>query len=78
MKFLESKSIQKAIKSNRFQIQNSAEPVPNNLPEYQVGAMDEFLNNIDLLMSALGYPILKELPVANKMSDKKVYILKMQ
>lgn len=78
VKYLESKSIQKAIKSNRFQIQNSAEPVPNNLPEYQVGAMDEFLNNIDLLMSALWYPILKDLPVVNKISDKIIYVLKLQ
>lgn len=61
VKYLEARAIEQAKKTNRFSLLNSIEPIPNNLPEYQQACMDEFLENIDLLISAVGYPILKKI-----------------
>lgn len=60
VKFLEAKAIERAKKSGRFILENAVEPIPNNLPEHQKDTMIEFLGNIDLLISAIGYPIIKE------------------
>lgn len=61
VKYLEAKAIEKAKKTNRYILQNWVEPIPNNLPEYQISTMNEFLDNIDLLISAIWYPIIKEI-----------------
>jgi hypothetical protein len=50
---LEAKTIERAKKENRYSLQNQVEPIPNNLPEYQIASMNEFLDNIDLLISAI-------------------------
>lgn len=67
VKYLEAKSIEKARKINRYTLLNWVEPIPNNLPEYQISTMNEFLDNIDLLISSIWYPIIKEI---NKNSDE--------
>lgn len=61
VKYLEAMAIEKAKRANRYVLQNWVEPIPNNLPEYQISTMNEFLENIDLLISAIWYPIIKEL-----------------
>ncbi|EKE26510.1 MAG: hypothetical protein ACD_4C00256G0002 [uncultured bacterium (gcode 4)] len=77
VKFLESKAIEKAKKINRFILKNGVEPVSNNLPEYQVAAMNEFLENLDLLISAIWYPILKDLELEkNAINNKNLYYCK--
>ncbi|NUJ98005.1 GIY-YIG nuclease family protein [Candidatus Gracilibacteria bacterium] len=77
VKYLEAKAIEKAKKSNRYILQNGVEPIPNNLPEYQISTMNEFLDNIDLLISAIGYPILKEINIAKKQeNNENLYYLK--
>lgn len=70
VKFLEAKAIEKAKKTNRYKLLNWIEPIPNNLPEYQVSTMNEFLENIDLLISAIWFPILKEIVSPNENSDQ--------
>ena len=60
VKFLESKSLERANSIRRYILENSVEPIINTLPEYRIASMTEFLQNIDLLMSAIGFPILKE------------------
>lgn len=77
VKYLEAKAIEKAKKSNRYILQNWVEPIPNNLPEYQISTMNEFLDNIDLLISAIWYPILKEINTAKKQeNNENLYYLK--
>ncbi len=68
VKFLESKAIERALSIKRYILENSIEPIPNTLPEHRVSTMVEFLENIDLLISAIGFPILKEksLPIEQK------------
>lgn len=53
VKFLEAKAIEKAKFIGRYILENSIEPIPNNLPEYQIATMIEFLENINLLISAI-------------------------
>ncbi|MFO0764365.1 MAG: GIY-YIG nuclease family protein [Candidatus Gracilibacteria bacterium] len=61
VKFLESRAIEKAKQIKRFNLTNNTTPPRNNLPEYQQASMEEFLENIDLLLSASGYPIIKDI-----------------
>ncbi len=77
VKYLEAKAIEKAKKSNRYLLQNWVEPIPNNLPEYQVSTMNEFLDNIDLLISAIWYPIIKEIQTnIEEKNQENIYYLK--
>lgn len=75
VKYLESKAIEKSRQISRYNLQNSVSPIENNLPEYQKSAMDEFLDNVDLLISANGYPILKDISIKN-IEDEKIYYCK--
>lgn len=61
VKFLESRAIEKAKQIKRFNLTNNTTPPRNNLPEYQQASMEEFLENIDLLLSASWYPIIKDI-----------------
>lgn len=61
VKYLESKSIERAKKINRYILENWVIPVENCLPEHQKATMDKFFDNIDLLTSVIWYPILKEI-----------------
>ncbi len=74
VKYLEAKAIERAKKVNRFVLQNWVEPIPNNLPEYQLASMNEFLDNIDLLISAIWYPIIKE--IKENFSKNNIYFCK--
>lgn len=77
VKYLEAKAIEKAKKVNRYSLKNWVEPIPNNLPEYQISTMNEFLDNIDLLISAIWYPILKEVKESiNKNNNETIYYCK--
>jgi len=76
VKYLEAKAIERAKISNRYILQNWIEPIPNNLPEYQVSTMNEFLDNIDLLISAIWYPILKEIKnIIEEKNQENLYFL---
>lgn len=61
VKFLEAKIIEKAKQAERYELTNSATPVTNNLPEYQMSVMEDFLDEVSLIVSTLWYPILKEI-----------------
>ncbi|AHB41676.1 hypothetical protein P148_SR1C00001G0888 [candidate division SR1 bacterium RAAC1_SR1_1] len=74
VKYLEARAVDRAKKANRYILQNSTAPIPNNLPEFQQSAMEEFLQNVDLLISAMGYPILKEIEKA-KIEKENMYYL---
>lgn len=75
IKYLEARSIQKAKQAKVFLVENSVEPKINNLPEYQIDTMEDFLDNIELLISFLGYPILTEVKIES-LKKEVTYICK--
>jgi hypothetical protein len=75
IKYLEARAIQKAKLAKVFLVENSVEPKINNLPEYQIDTMEDFLDNIELLISFLGYPILTEVKIES-LKKEVVYTCK--
>ncbi len=60
VRYLESRCLSVANKVKRFNLENSTESSLPSLPEADMSEMEEFLENLKLLLSALGYPILQE------------------
>lgn len=60
VKFLESKCLHLAIQAKRYNLDNGTESTQSSLSEADIAEMEEFLENLKLLLSALGYPILQE------------------
>lgn len=60
VKYLESKCLDLAKIAKRFDLNNGKESLLSPLPEADIAEMEEFLENLKLLLSALGYPILQE------------------
>lgn len=75
IKYLEARAVEKAKQAKVFLLENSATPQLNNLPEYQRDTMEDFLDNIELLISFLGFPILTEVKVS-RLEAKNEYMCK--
>lgn len=60
VKYLESRCLSLAKKAKRFDLENGTESILPSLSEADMAEMEEFLENLKLLLSALGYPILQE------------------
>jgi len=61
VKYLESRCLVIANQAKRFNLENGAESSLPSLSEADTAEMEEFLGNLKLLLSALGYPILQEI-----------------
>jgi hypothetical protein len=61
VKYLESLLAQKIQEAGRAQVENSTNPNPSGLPRPDIAEMDEFLYNIDLILSTLGLTFLQKL-----------------
>ncbi len=64
VKYLESKCLALANQIKRCELKNGADSSLPSLSETDTAEMEEFLSNLKLLLSALGYPFLQE--VASK------------
>jgi len=60
VRYLESRCLSLASKAKRFDLENGTESTLPSLSEADTAEMEEFLENLKLLLSALGYPILQE------------------
>jgi len=60
VKFLESRCIEIATRVKRFNLENGTKSTLPSLSESDVAEMEEFLSNLKLLLTAVGYPILQE------------------
>lgn len=69
VKFLESRCLEIANGAKRYEIKNGAESAIPNLPESDTADMEEFLDNLKLLLAALGFPILQGI-IAKEIHDK--------
>jgi len=61
VKYLESRCIKIAEKVKRFDLENGKKSSLPSLSEADVAEMEEFLNKLKLLLTAVGYPILQEI-----------------
>lgn len=60
VRYLESRCLSLASRAKRFDLENGTESSLPSLSEADTAEMEEFLENLKLLLSALGYPILQE------------------
>ena len=58
VKYLESKLVAAAIKADRYHVLNSSSPTASALPRADSDAMDEFAENIRMLLGVLGHRVL--------------------
>lgn len=61
VRYLESICISQAKLVGRSKLQNDKESAKPSLPESDIAEMNEYLDNLNILLSTLGYPILKEI-----------------
>jgi len=61
VKYLESRCIDIASQVKRFNVKNGAKSSLPSLSEADVAEMEEFLGNLKLLLTTVGYPILQEI-----------------
>jgi hypothetical protein len=61
VKYLESLLAQKIQAAGRVQVENSTNPNPSGLPRPDIAEMNEFLDNIELILSTLGLTFLQKL-----------------
>ena len=61
IKYLESRLHEIAIKVNRYELENGNIPPRSTISESDQAEMEEFLDNIRLLVNALGYKVFDEL-----------------
>lgn len=60
VKYLESRCIKIATRAERFNLENGTKSAQPLLSESDIAEMEEFLENLKLLLTAVGYPILQE------------------
>ena len=77
VRYLESRCLSIANKAKRYDLENGTESSLPSLSEADMSEMEEFLENLKLLLSALGYPILHEVAAREqKDASDPVFICK--
>ena len=61
VKYLESRCMEIASLVKRYDLENGVKSVLPSLSESDIAEMEEFLSNLRLLLTAVGYPILQEI-----------------
>jgi hypothetical protein len=59
VKYLESRMVELAREAGRYSLENGTAPQIPSLPRSERDAMEEFLGPVNLLLSALGFPVLQ-------------------
>lgn len=76
IKYLEYRMYELAKKSKRYIIENSQEPTRSSISEADKAEMEEFLENIKLLINTMGYKVFTELIEEIKVSKINNYYIK--
>jgi len=76
IKYLEYRMYELAKKSKRYIIENSQEPTRSSISEADKAEMEEFLENIQLLINTMGYKVFTELIEEIKVSKINNYYIK--
>lgn len=70
IKYLEHRLYKIAMEAGRFEVKNSNTPTKSSISEADEAEMEEFLENIQLLVNTLGYKIFDKLLSSNKKQRK--------
>jgi hypothetical protein len=71
IKYLESRLYEIAINVNRYELENTNIPPRPNISEPDKAEMEEFLENIKLLVNTLGFKIFEELRQVNQTAEEQ-------
>lgn len=72
VKFLESHSVMKALESGRYEVQNRQNPNKNRLHEFEKEMVLDFFDDVQLLVSTLGFNLFEPIPVEALKQDKEI------
>lgn len=73
IKYLENKLYELAIKTKRYNLENSSTPTKSSISESDRAEMEEFMENIKLLTSTLGHKVFEEIrEIKNTSQEKKI------
>lgn len=61
VRYLESRCLDMASQAKRFKLQNGVKSLLPSLSESDVAEMEEYLSNLVLLLTAVGFPVLKSI-----------------
>jgi len=76
IKYLENRLHDLAVVTNRYQIQNTTIPTQSSISESDRAEMEEFLENIKLLVNALGHKIFEEKrEVKAKIKQQDIFLI---
>lgn len=79
IKYLESRLYEIALKVDRYEIENSVIPTKSSISESDQSEMEEFIENIRLLVNTLGYNIFEEIrQISNITSDTDTQVFYIQ
>lgn len=76
IKYLEYRMYDLAKKAKRYIVENSQEPTRSTVSESDQAVMEEFLENIQLLINTMGYKVFTELKDEIEVSKSNIYHLK--
>lgn len=71
IEYLENKCLEMATKEKRCVLENKNNAKSRSLPEAEKAEADEYLSNLTVLLSALGYPIISPMAKEEKTSEQK-------
>jgi len=76
IKYLEYRMYELAKKSKRYIVENSQEPTRSAISEADKAEMEEFLENIQLLINTMGYKVFTELKEEIEVAKSNIYHIK--
>jgi len=72
IKYLESTLVQLSNVADRYELENGNTPTESSLPRADRAAMEEFVENVRMVLGTLGYSILEPILKSNNVNDTTV------
>ncbi|EHN68697.1 GIY-YIG nuclease family protein [Aliivibrio fischeri] len=72
VKYLEAKLVELSKSAERYKLENSNNPTKSSLPRADAAAMEEFIDNIKLVLGSLGHKILESISAQVAAPEEKI------
>ena len=76
IKYLESRLFEIASQTKRYKVENSVAPTQSSISESDKAEMEEFIDNIKMLVNTLGHKLFDERPEAKPQQDQDYFYIK--